>query len=134
MRNKSKNPIVVLRNKAWALMSEWIRRRWSDKDGNVVCITCGKKIHWKKAHASHYKHGRLDFDEININPSCSKCNVFLHGNLGNYTIFLVEKYGLDVVNDLCRRANVVHKYSRQELEDIIKDLKEKIDGLNREDK
>ena len=42
----------------------------------------------------------LRYDEKNCNCQCPRCNVFLHGNLIDYRIALVEKYGDTVVDGL----------------------------------
>lgn len=52
---------------AWKWFSLYIktRDRWT-------CVTCGKNLsdNRSQCHAGHYKHGVLDFNEININAQC----------------------------------------------------------------
>ena len=96
--------------KAEKVFHAWIRER--DKN----CITCGQPAD----QAGHWKHNKLDFDEMNLNGQCRSCNYFRSGNLGIYTIRLVEKYGLEKVKDLERRAEIIKKYSIEELKEIIK--------------
>ena len=97
--------------KAEVVFHAWIRER----DRMKGCITCGGP----GTDAGHWKHGKLDFDELNLNLQCRGCNFFRSGNLGIYTIRLVEKYGLEKVKDLERRAEVIKKYSVEELKEII---------------
>ena len=104
-----------LHNKAWKLFSSYIRQR--DKG---ICFTCGVKKHWKEMHAGHFKHGRLDFDPMNVHCQCPGCNTYKHGNLGEYGVRLVKKYGLRRVQDLILRANTHLGYSIEELEGIIR--------------
>jgi hypothetical protein len=104
-----------LHAKAWKIFSQYIRQR--DKG---ICFTCGTKKPWKEMHAGHFKHGRLDFDEMNVHCQCIYCNTYLHGNLGEYGIKLVKKYGLKKVQDLILRANTHLGYSIEELESVIR--------------
>jgi hypothetical protein len=120
----------TLHNKAWKLMSEYIRRKDADWKGNVKCYTCYKTLHWKEAHCSHRWHGRLDFDERNQKPCCVKCNTYLSGNLGEYERHLITDHGLDWSNQLKSDANTHQGYSISDLKAIIGDLKQKIDKLS----
>jgi hypothetical protein len=84
-------------------------------------------------NAGHYIHGVLDFDEINLNCQDTRCNKWLSGNLANYTMFLVKKYGLKKVEELherARQAKKGHKYSREELENIKIETKRKLKALD----
>ena len=84
-KRKVRSPREILRDKAWSTFSKWIRNR----DGR--CVTCGSI---KTPQAGHRWHGKLDFDEININQQCSYCNKYLQGNLAKYDDYLIAKYGI----------------------------------------
>jgi len=105
--------------KAWRLWSVHARRSAADFRGFTACYTCGKKFPWQEMHAGHYHHGRLDFDPLNVHPQCVRCNLRLHGNLGNYSERLFEEHGPDAVKELRRRASQGHRYTIPELEEII---------------
>lgn len=90
-RAKIKSPLDSLKRKAWDTFSKFIRQR----DGK--CVTCGST---NQLQAGHFWHGVLDFDEMNINAQCKKCNVWLSGNLAVYSTYLLEKYGLEKFEDL----------------------------------
>ena len=127
MKKKSKkSPYKKLYNECWKLMSLYVRTKGAMSSGYNTCVTCGVIKHFKELHAGHYKHRVLDFDELNINPQCSQCNTFNHGKADEYYIFLVKKYGQKMVNDLRVRAKNFVKYSYTELEEIKKDLENKI--------
>ena len=98
-RRKRNSTRQLLANKAWKIFSLWIRTR--DK---FICFTCGVKGNQGNTNAGHFKHGVLDFDEININCQCIMCNHYKSGNLDVYAEKLITKYGLDVFNTLCLRA------------------------------
>lgn len=100
-----------LYDKAELVFHAWIRKR-DEKKG---CITCKGKVE----QAGHWKHGKLDFDEMNLNGQCRADNYYKSGRLDIYTIRLVEMYGLEAVKDLEKRAKVTKKYSVEELQEII---------------
>lgn len=69
----------TIHNRVWRLMSEYVRRKWADKDWFNTCYTCSYNTHWKNLQAGHFKHWRLDFDERNLKPQCltSKSNILM---------------------------------------------------------
>ena len=85
---------IDLHRKAWDVFSRWIRNR------DQLCVTCGSR---GNLNAGHFWHGVLDFDEININAQCTKCNNYMSGNLAPYSIYLIRKYGQVAFEDLERR-------------------------------
>ena len=107
--------IPKLTKKAQDVFNRWVRRRDADKG----CISCGAEID----HAGHYlsagHHGHLRFNEMNVNGQCLRCNNFLHGNLINYRIGLVKRYGEQKVQYLESCAHGVKKWSKTELQAII---------------
>jgi hypothetical protein len=118
-----------LEAEAKTVFQKWIRKR----DEGLNCISCGVSNpkgwdggHMKKAEI----YSGVIFDERNVHKQCSKCNRFLGGNELNYRNGLVERYGLDYVNELEKKANETrnYKYTREELKEIkqtyLKRLKE----------
>lgn len=118
----------ILYDKAWTLMSLIVRKR--DKGR---CFTCDDQV-WnmdlgepdiRPMQAGHFKHGKLDFDFMNINCQCQRCNHYLSGNLGEYAIRLIKKYGIEKVEDLQRRAlQEKGKPTEEEYEKLIVFLKD----------
>lgn len=113
---KKELTLPKLKKKAQDTFNAWIRNR----DKELGCISCGAGID----HAGHYfssgHYSALTFDEMNVNGQCLRCNNFMHGNLINYRIGLVERYGEDKVLELeGSRMNAVKKWSRDELKEII---------------
>ena len=107
---KKKQSIKELRKEVWKVFSTYIRKR-----DNFICFTCGKPGN----EAGHFIHkNSLDFNEININCQCPRCNKWLHGNLGEYGIRLIKKYGIKKVEQLKPEGNRVKKFRREELEEI----------------
>ena len=112
---KKELSLPKLTAKAQTTFNSWIRLRDKDKG----CISCGGEVH----HAGHYlsagHHGHLRFNEMNVNGQCLRCNNFLHGNLINYRIGLVKRYGEQKVQYLESCAHGVKKWSKTELQAII---------------
>ena len=106
-------------NKAWIVWSLYRRRSTKDFQDNVVCFTCGIKVHYKEAHLGHYIHGKLDFSPIATQIQCPHCNIWKHGELGIYGEKLIAEHGQKVVALLRHQAHKVHKYTIPELEAII---------------
>lgn len=104
--NPKSKTIASIRKKAWKEFSIFIRRREADFYGITECITCGFKAHWKEMNAGHYHHNKLDYDEMNVNAQCPRCNKWLSGNLGNYAMYLIDKYGLEKKKELDERAAI----------------------------
>jgi hypothetical protein len=118
-----------LHKKAWALMSEWIRRKDANQDGFTYCYTCDKVIHYKEANCGHFKHDRLDLDERNLKCQCVGCNKYHSGRLDVYASKLIAENGLRWFRKLERDACKYNKYDIKRLEEIIEDLKIKLRTL-----
>jgi len=87
--------------KAQKVFNEFIRLR----DSHLGCVSCDKPSSWDgQWHASHWKsrgaRPDLAFNEDNVHKSCSVCNNFKSGNVGDYEVRLIEKIGLCRVNAL----------------------------------
>ena len=116
-----------LHNQAWTLMSEFVRRR-----DRGQCFTCYDKRDWKQQQAGHYVHRDcLDYDFRNINCQCVRCNKWLRGNLTAYAMALKAKYGAEIIDELEILGHQIRKFTRDELEGIIEELKKRISQLPR---
>ena len=106
-----------------------VRMEAADKNGWVVCVTCGKLEHWKKSHAGHFIPGRrmaVLFVEENVHPQCNRCNTYLSGNVTEYERFIVRTYGEEVLESLRKLRHSQHKYTREELADMRDGYKARI--------
>lgn len=101
---KRANNVRNLKNKAWALLSQIIRRKAADESGNATCVTCGDVKPWRQLQAGHYvakaKGTSVYFEERNIHVQCLACNVFKNGNLDQYALFMVKTYGPQILEEL----------------------------------
>lgn len=121
--------INVLKRRAIYTFNKFIRLR----DNKKTCVSCGIEVKENMAHASHFKpantYSYLRFDESNVHKSCSKCNVFLSGNLNEYRIRIVDRIG---EKELIRldKPNQFKKWTAEEYNNIIDTYKQKIKQLN----
>lgn len=124
MRKKAKKPVNLSRltKKAQDIFNAYIRQRDS-KDGYFTCISCFKTLPVKTMNAGHYvpvKGGSfLRFHEDNVNGECQHCNGFDDFHLIGYRKHLLLKIGKKRVEWLEDNKNKVHKWYKDDLEDII---------------
>ena len=108
--------IKGLRKKARRIFARWICKR--DK---FKCVACGKQGVSGEMQAGHFVHRDcLDFDERNNSAECIRCNCYLSGNLAPYSFYLIKKYGPGIIEELNVLGNVIRKFGREELEEIVK--------------
>jgi len=105
-------------------VNEYIRLR----DKNKPCISCGttKNIQY---HAGHFRpagnNQNLRFYTLNIHKQCSVCNNYLSANLINYRNNLIEKLGLEKVQEI-EANHQTKKYSVEYLQRMRKIFNKKI--------
>lgn len=123
-------PISYYEKKARAVFQIFIRLR----DKLLPCISCGR-TESKQFDGGHYFKAELYtgliFNELNCNKQCCYCNRDLHGNLIDYRIGLVKKYGEFKVKELEASADQhrIYKFTKFELLEIEKHYKQKIKNL-----
>jgi hypothetical protein len=108
---------------AQQVFNRYIRQRDSE-DGWFVCISCGNTYPTDLMDAGHYvpqKGGSyLRFHEWNVHGECKRCNGFDQFHLIGYRKRLIGKIGTYGVQWLEENRHTVKKWSRSELEEIIK--------------
>ena len=119
----SKKPTrTKLVKKLDAVFSEYIRRRYADRNGLAQCVTCHKKDHWKKLQAGHFisrKHYSTRWDEINVQVQCAGCNVFRYGEQYLFSLWLDSNIGEGTAELLLQQSKQINKISSYELEALI---------------
>ena len=131
---KTKSYRKTLHDKAWGLMSRYIRLKWADDNGNVVCYTCNEVHHYKdQMECGHFWHDRIDFCEDNLKPQCTSCNRFRADKaMAVYSARLLDDLGEAKFKELRLYANTKgNGYSVAELREIIADLKVKLATLSK---
>lgn len=127
--------IRTLKNKLWALFSQYIRRRHADDNGNAACVTCGDVKHWKYQQAGHYvakqKGLAVYFEERNVHVQCLACNVFKDGNPDQYALFMIKTYGPTILEELDSQRKQIRQIKRAEYMDLIADYQERLKKLEK---
>ena len=115
-----------------AIFSKFVRLVVCDKDGYITCPLCGARVHWKKAQNMHFITRMCwlyRYDEINCHAWCMRCNVILSWNYITYTLWMIDNYGLEKVQEMKQKAKQIHKVSTPELKGIIEYYKAKVEEL-----
>lgn len=114
------------------IFSEYIRR-FHSKDGVTKCVTCNKMDVWQEMDAGHYisrSHLNTRFDERNVWPQCKSCNRFHEGRKDEYALFLINKYGPDILKDLNQdKWKPVFTFPYDEMIALYKDKLKDIKGV-----
>ena len=118
-----RKPIKSLRNKLWKLISNHVRLAAANRDGFAECVTCGTAKSWKELHAGHFipaaKGNAIRWDTRGIHPQCYRCNINLQGNWPAYYEYMKDRYGLEVIDELIVKSNVVLKLTALDYEQMI---------------
>lgn len=119
---RKKKSIAAVSNDAAALLQKLVRVKAADMSGYCRCVTCGRVEHYTDMDGGHFisrTWTATRLMEKNIHPQCKRCNGYLRGNMIAYTLYMVETYGKDFVEELQRIKNVPTKYTRADLLDMI---------------
>jgi len=127
-KRKKLPSIKSLKNKAWKLMSEHVRKNRVSVhilgDGCCECVTCGCVKPYKEMHAGHFIHASkgslVSYDDRNIHPQCPKCNTYQGGNLIEYTLYIQKAYGDQTIEELKQLKHTIMK--RADYEEVISRL------------
>ena len=112
------------------IFNKYIRLR----DKGQVCISCQKKLKEGNVDAGHMwsagGHSNLRFNEFNVNAQCSRpCNKDKAGDINNYRLGFVERYGIEKLNEIDSLAKIERKFSKEELKELMQIYKKKIKQL-----
>jgi hypothetical protein len=115
---------------AQQVFNKFIRLR----DQGQNCISCNKPIKIGNCDAGHMwsagGHANLRFNEFNVNSQCSRpCNKDKAGDINNYRLGFVKKYGAIKLEEIDFIAKIEKKYNIEELKEIIKMYKLKCKEL-----
>ncbi len=125
--------VSKVKKQAWVLFSEYIRKRDCLKTTGCssfgLCMTCGKRYHYKLLQAGHFIPGRHNanlFSERGTHAQCYNCNINLRGNTLEYRRKIIEMYGDGADEELEQEAVRVKKFVISDLETLKEDLKKRI--------
>jgi hypothetical protein len=115
------------------VFGEWIRRKDADSNGMARCVTCSHSGHHSTVNAGHFwkrQHQATRYDPRNVNVQCVRCNNFRGGAEAEHAAYIIREYGLEVFEDLERRHTQIKKWTRDEIESMLEDYKQKLAGLD----
>ena len=117
--------IPQLKKSVQRVFNKYIRER----DKFKPCISCGvtSQDNWQAGHFwAMGPNGALRYNEDNCHKQCVSCNTFKSGNLLEYRLGLIRRIGIDRVNALDELRHDIHKFTREELEELLQEYKEKV--------
>lgn len=82
--------------------------------------------------AGHYisrDNKRMRWDERNVWPQCRSCNRFHEGRKDEYALFLIKRFGPDILEELSKDKWIPYKIDDLQLEEMCKEYKEKLKKL-----
>ncbi len=126
----------TIKKRAWDAFSKFIRTRDCLRTTGCadwgLCITCQKRYHIKLLQAGHFIPGRHNanlFSEKGCHAQCYNCNINLRGNTLEYRRKIIEMYG-DGYDEVLETENrEIKKYSVEDLTNIEKCYKIKVEEL-----
>ena len=127
-----KPSLKTLVHKLDRLLSEYVRRSAADAGGTVECVTCNKLFFWKDVDCGHYikrQHMAARFLEKNLATQCRKCNRFAGGVMDAFALYLVKRYGFQILDELAELKHQTRKWTRDELENLIRLYQARLKGL-----
>lgn len=128
MPTRKPKTVAKLKQEAATLLQKLVRMKYADDFGMCQCVTCNKVQHWKEMDGGHWisRSSAHLLTEENIHPQCKGCNRFMSGCHEQYTLFMIDTYGMDTVREMASTKRQVMKYARVDLEDMITDYKKRI--------
>ena len=109
-------------------ISHYVRKRESSLSGIVKCYTCDWSGKWKDADCGHYvprSNMALRWDLRNLRPQCKMCNQFKYGEVETFGANLNEE-SPGIVDELLEDARLPCKWSREELKQMLIDIRAKL--------
>lgn len=107
------------KKRAWDALARYVRHI------EPVCCTCGAQTteagHW--LHNTDKENQKLGGNELwyeirNIHGQCGKCNRHKSSNPVKYALFMEEKYGMGIIQELYKLYRTPKKFSIPELLEI----------------
>ena len=113
-----------------------IRLEYAAKTGGWLnCVTCDARYRWDDGNrfdAGHFIGGRrasVIFAESptpNCFPQCKKCNNFHSGRPDRYQAFMLDVFGEKAVEELRALSRQDHKFTHEQLADLMMQFRARI--------
>lgn len=112
----------------------FVRVRDADSDGNLTCISCGKKAHYNDNvfDAGHFvpsKYLATRWLEENVNSQCKGCNNSANGAMYQHGKGINKKYGDGTAEWILSLLEVSTKISKEERMQMAREYKSKAEEL-----
>lgn len=152
-RKRGSPRIKTLKDKLWRIVTEYIRRKYADKDGMVKCSTCPTVYHWKdckgRMQSGHFVPKKycppLFFTEENLHPQCNYCNSVGEGQQYEHALFIKKEHGLKTLNKLLNfkydwrakkklNPEMQYKWEKDYLNNLIVTYTQKLNKLPKHEK
>jgi hypothetical protein len=106
------------------------------KSAYIHCVTCGKQDHWKLMQGGHWISRTWTVHKVceeNIHPQCVSCNKYRPERVADdYTMYMVDMYGIDWVEDMVRAKHEICKRPRADITDLKDELKARAKAMESE--
>lgn len=99
------------------------------RDKKKGCITCGSTQNIQCGHFMSRRYNSTRYDEKNCAGQCAKCNLWGHGEQYKFGQAIDERYGKGTADILKLRAQLLKKWTIQELQEKIEYYKNEIKKL-----
>ena len=86
------------------------------------------KVSPKRVYAVKTSTGTFIADGL-FHHNCPGCNLFLHGNYGQYTLKMIDRYGRDGVDAKIAQKHQIVKRKAQDYLEIAETYKQKLKEL-----
>lgn len=118
-RRQRKTTVGALKRQLWTLFAAYVKAR----DGNT-CFTCGatdlEGMNWHAGHGIRQGgHAAVQYDPKNVHSQCGACNVWKAGNVAEYVMRLVDRYGFEEFARLVNRSRQTKLWTAPELRELI---------------
>lgn len=127
---KKKVKRKTIKRKLDDAFSKYIRWRAADSDGMVKCVTCNKIAHVTEMQNGHFqsrKHHSIRWHKYgNCNVQCYACNISNKGEQWLHGRYIDKHYGEGTSEQLYERSKEKRKFTIDELIQLEKYYKEKV--------
>ena len=134
-REKKRLSISQLTKKLDTIFSLFIRLSASDRKGMEWGFTCDNVHHYKVIQNGHFQSRRFmstRFDPINCAPQCYACNVGMSGMQYEFGKRIDAFYGKGIADLTVQKSKVVHKFTTDEMLELIEYFREKVEKLKKQ--
>ena len=124
MKKPTRKSLVI---KLDTIFSQYIRRKDAISD-IAICVTCGKKDHYKKLQCGHFQsrsHYSTRWEENNVGVQCYGCNISRSGEQYKFSQYL----GDNLAQEMFVKSKQIVKFADVDLIDMIEYYNTKILAL-----